>query len=90
MKKNHTNVIRHIQEALRMCGDDFALEDTRIHLHRAMNTVGDVARKREKRYAAAQRFAEEAKRNYEKWWAQIVENTKKAAEANLEDKRGEA
>jgi len=89
MKKNHTNVIRHIQEALRMCGDDFALQETRTYLRRAMSTVGNVAHKREKRNAAAQRFAEEAKRNHEKWWAQIIENTKKAAETNLEDKSTE-
>jgi ribosomal protein S21 len=86
MKKNHAQVAHHIQQALRVCGEDFALEEARRHLRRAMNSIGVVAEKRQRRNVASERFAEEAKRNNEKWWKQIRENIQKSLEANLESK----
>ena len=86
MKSNHIKIQQLIQQAISLCGDDFALESTAMNLRRVLHDVADIEKKRNKRNSHAERFKENAKKNQEKWWNQIVENAKKSAEANLENK----
>lgn len=85
MKKNHNDIIRQIKIAINLCGDQFALQETRAYLNKALASVGSVAKKRSKRFEASDKFKEQAKQNYQKWWDKIVENVKKSAEENLKD-----
>lgn len=80
MKKSHIRTQQLIQQAIQSCGSEFALEDTKLYLIRALNSISKVGKKRANRETAASRFAEEAKRQNEKWWNMIVEGAKKAAE----------
>lgn len=84
MKRNHLQVEQHLRRALQACGDDFALQEVRLLLNRAIGKVGGVAKKRLRRNLYAERFAEQAKEKHSKWWQQIVDNVKIHAKAQAE------
>ena len=86
MKNNHLKVEQLIQQAIRMCHDDFALEEAVLHLRRAVASVEDVDKKRNKKNSYTQRFKEQALKNRENWWNMIKENAKKSAETQLENR----
>jgi len=83
MKKNHRRVQHLIQQALSACGEDFALEEARASLRRAISTISAVSQKREKRNIYVERFKEEAAKKNTEWWKKITENAKKFAATQL-------
>ena len=85
MKNNHIKIEQLIQQAIRTCGDDFALEDAKNQLRRALTSVQNVSKKRNKRNNAMEQAKEKALKKQEEWWNMIKENAKKSAENNLED-----
>ena len=87
MKHNHIQVEQAIQQAIRLCGQDFALEETVRHLRRGLNSLSDIANRRNKRHSKMEEYKNIAMENNKKWWDQIIENAKKSAEANLEKQK---
>jgi hypothetical protein len=91
MKDNHTKIEQLIQQAIGICGTDFALTETKSNLRRALASVAEIAAKRSKKHMYTERAKERASLNQKKWWEQIKENAKKSAGLeDLEKKEPEA
>jgi DNA replicative helicase MCM subunit Mcm2 (Cdc46/Mcm family) len=71
-----------MQQALVLCGSDFATIPVRANLLAALREARHVNKKRDRRERtnAMNEMAQKAKKLNEDWWKQIEENVRKAAE----------
>ncbi len=81
MKKELTETIVLIEQAIKSCGHDFATLEIRNHLIAALNLTKHVSTKRKKRaLSTMEEMVQKGKSVADRWWSDIQENVRKTAE----------
>jgi FKBP-type peptidyl-prolyl cis-trans isomerase len=76
MKYNQEEIILHIDRAIKACKEDYVFSEVKTLLLRALRLTESVKQKRNARENQSKNYAEQAKKNNEKWMEMLKNGLK--------------